>query len=234
MKIGIMQPYFLPYIGYFQLINHVDKFVVYDNIKYTKKGWINRNRMLVNGTDQIFSLPIKKDSDYLNICDRFIPEEFHKDADKILRKIQSAYREAPFFEDVYPLMEKIFTYSERNLFNYIFNALSEITGFLGIETVLEISSEISIDHTLKSDRKVLAICKSLGGTVYVNPAGGKELYEKKDFGENQIELTFLTAKLERYDQFDNAFVPGLSILDVLMFNSKSKIMSEMINNFNIS
>ena len=90
MKIGIMQPYFLPYIGYFQLINHVDKFVVYDNIKYTKKGWINRNRMLVNGTDQIFSLPIKKDSDYLNICARFIPEEFHKDADKILRKIPGA------------------------------------------------------------------------------------------------------------------------------------------------
>ena len=87
MKLAIMQPYFFPYIGYFQLIKSVDEFVIYDNIQYTKKGWINRNRILVNGTDYLISLPLKKDSDYLNVVDRQLAESWEKDRTKLLTLI---------------------------------------------------------------------------------------------------------------------------------------------------
>ncbi len=83
MKLAIMQPYFFPYIGYFQLINTVDEFVVYDNIEFTKKGWINRNRILVNGKDEYITLPIKKDSDFLHVKDRFLAETWSKDSAKM-------------------------------------------------------------------------------------------------------------------------------------------------------
>ena len=95
MKLAIMQPYFLPYIGYFQLIAAVDQFIVYDNIKYTKKGWINRNRLLQNGTDTVFSIPLSKDSDALDIRERQIAADFRRD--KLLKQIAEAYRKAPYF-----------------------------------------------------------------------------------------------------------------------------------------
>ena len=102
MKVGIMQPYFLPYVGYFQLIAAVDLFIVYDNIKYTKKGWINRNRMLLNGTDTTFSLPLRKDSDYLNVVDRELSLDF--DRHKLLNQLRGAYIRAPYFNVVWPML----------------------------------------------------------------------------------------------------------------------------------
>ena len=112
MKLGIMQPYFFPYIGYFQLINSVDTFVIYDNIQFTKKGWIHRNRFLQNGKDTMFTLPIKKDSDYLDIDQRFLSENFGPECDKLLRKIEGAYKKAPYFNDVFPIVKSIFTFNE--------------------------------------------------------------------------------------------------------------------------
>lgn len=223
MKIAVMQPYFLPYIGYFQLIGAVDKFVVYDNIEYTKKGWINRNRMLVNGKDQFFTIPLKKDSDFLNVNQRVIAESFQKERLKLVGRIKGAYSKAPYFKTVSPLINKILTCKEDNLFKFIYCSLTFICEFLNIETELVISSEIPIDHSLKSQAKVIALCKTLGATKYINPIGGTDLYSKKTFKENQIELNFLQSKPVEYSQFNHEFIPWLSILDVMMFNSKEKI-----------
>lgn len=218
--IGIMQPYFLPYIGYFQLMNMVDEFVVYDAIEYSKKGWINRNRMLCNGKSGYFTIPLKKDSDYLNINERYISQEFCTISKKILRKIESNYKKAPNFDIFFPVVEKIFSFQNQNLFNFILNSIILIKEYLEIETPLVISSSLpSYIEDLKGGEKVLAICQELKATRYINPPGGVNLYHREKFEENGIELIFFRTKKFEYTQLGGSFVPFLSILDVCMFNS---------------
>lgn len=223
MKIAIMQPYFFPYIGYFQLINAVDKFVIYDNIEFTKKGWINRNRILVNGKDEYITLPLKKDSDYLNIAQRCLTDTYKIERVKLLRRINGSYRKAPQFNEVYSLVEVIINTEEENLFEFTHQSLENICQYLNIKTEFIISSKISIDHQLKSQEKVIAICKALNANQYINPIGGVELYSKEIFQQNNIELNFIKPDTIEYMQFTNQFIPWLSIIDVMMFNSKEKI-----------
>ena len=230
MKIGIMQPYFLPYIGYFQLLNTVDKYVIYDNIQYTKKGWINRNRILQNGKDLLISIPIEKESDYLDVKERFISEEFNRK--KLLNQIRESYRKAPYMEAVMPVMESIINYDDRNLFDFIFNSVKEICRYLDIKTEIIVSSTLNADHSLKGQDKVIAICKELGATDYYNAIGGQELYNSDDFKKENINLHFLSSNPIEYKQFNNDFVPWLSILDVMMFNSVDEI-KEMLNNYKL-
>ncbi len=116
-----MQPYFFPYIGYFQLIANSDVFVIYDEIKYTKKGWINRNRFLSNGTATYFTLPLKKDSDFLFVSDRFLSLDWEKEKQKLLNKIREAYSKAPYFAETFSLFEKCLLFENTNLFAFIFN-----------------------------------------------------------------------------------------------------------------
>jgi len=224
-KMGIMQPYFLPYLGYFQLINACDEFVLYDNIKFTKKGWIHRNRMLLNKKDMMFSLPLKNDSDFLNIDQRFIVDNFDKEKTKILGQIRSAYSKAVSFKQVYPLIEDIFNYGERNLFNFLFNSIVKIKDYLCIPTPLVVSSTIDMDHTLKGKERVMGIIKKMGYNTYINPIGGVELYNKEDFLQNGITLRFLKMRALTYPQLANPFIPSLSILDVMMFNEKETIVN---------
>jgi hypothetical protein len=224
-SIAIMQPYFLPYIGYWQLMNSVDQFVIYDNIQYTKKGWINRNRYLVNGKAVTFTLPLKKDSDYLDVRDRRLSDSFGSESRKLVRKVESAYKKAPNFDAGFELFERCLTYRESNLFRYILYSIEVIRDYLGIKTELLISSEIDIDHGLRAADKVMKICDALGANEYINPIGGIELYDKNDFRENGIELKFLEPTIRPYQQYSCDFIPGLSIIDVIMFND-----SESINN----
>ena len=171
MKLGIMQPYFFPYIGYFQLINAVDEFVIYDNIKYTKKGWINRNRILVNSKDSYISLPLRNDRDDLDVRDRFLADTWTVDRNKMLNRLTESYRKAPFFDTVYPMVKKCILFEEKNLFLFIYNTLVEIKLYLEIKTKYTISSTIMIDHSLRSANKVLAICKDRNASIYINPIG---------------------------------------------------------------
>jgi hypothetical protein len=231
MRVAIMQPYFMPYIGYWQLISAVDAFVLYDNIKYTKKGWINRNRFLMNGAEAGFSLPLRKDSDFLDVNQRFLADSF--DREDLLNRFREAYRKAPEFSSVMPLLEKIIRNPEANLFEYILGSIRAVCGFLEITTPLVVSSTIDCDHSLKSAERVQAICKALGADTYVNPVGGMELYSKDDFARNGIDLKFLKALPFEYEQSGNAFVPWLSILDVLMFNSKTVIKEKILNEYTI-
>jgi hypothetical protein len=225
MRLAIMQPYFLPYIGYFQLIAAVDLFVVYDRIKYTKKGWINRNRMLLNGSDATFSLPLKRDSDALDVVDRDIAADFHPD--KLCQQIRGAYRRAPAFDATYPLIEKVLRHPDTNLFRFIHHSLAALCRHLGIGTEIRISSSIPIPDGLKGQDKVLAICKAVQASTYINSIGGTELYVPADFRRQGVTLQFLRSSPFTYPQFDHAFVPWLSILDVLMFNPLDMVREQV-------
>lgn len=221
-----MQPYFLPYIGYFQLIAAADKFIVYDNIKYTKKGWINRNRMLQNGKDVMFSLPLKKDSDALDVRERELAADFNPD--KLLNQYRGAYRRAPYFEQTYPLLENIVQHKDINLFAYIHHSIVRICEHLGIATKICISSEIAINHDLKGQEKVLALCAAVDARQYVNAIGGMALYSKAAFLDASIDLKFIQSHPFEYPQFGGTFVAGLSILDVLMFNPVAVIQRQLL------
>ncbi|WP_073106265.1 WbqC family protein [Pollutimonas bauzanensis] len=231
MKLAIMQPYFFPYIGYFQLIAAVDLFVVYDNIKYTKKGWINRNRILRGGKDATFSLALKKDSDYLDIRDRHLAVDFNRQ--KLLNQLRDAYMHAPYFKQTFPLVEGIVQYKNTNLFCFLHHSISQICEHLDIKTNIKISSDIAIDHSLKNKEKVLALCKAVNARTYVNPIGGIDLYSKETFEHENIELKFIQTKYFEYPQFDEEFLPWLSIIDVLMFNSLDKIQSHILTNYEL-
>ena len=222
-KLAIMQPYFMPYIGYFQLINSVDEFIIYDNIQYTKKGWINRNRILVNGKDQLITLPIKKDSDYLDIVERELSKSWEKDKNKILNILKSSYNKSPYFQEAFNLISQCLNNSENNLFRFIYNSIILINKYLDIKTPIIVSSTIDINHTLKSQDKVLSLCKNQNANIYINSIGGVELYNKEVFKQNGIELNFIKSNPIQYKQFNNEFIPWLSIIDVLMFNSKEEI-----------
>lgn len=218
MKIAIMQPYFLPYIGYFQLINAVDHFIIYDEIKYTKKGWINRNRILQNGKDTYISLPLKKASDYLAVNQRTLADSWLEDRHKMVNKIQCAYINAPFFKEIMPLVKQIILSDYTNLFDLIYKSLTLLLDYLSITTQLTISSTLATENSLKAEDKVIAICKTVGATTYINPIGGLELYSKRNFKNNSIQLQFLKTNDFQYLQNNKNFTPWLSIVDVLMFN----------------
>lgn len=228
-KIAIMQPYFFPYIGYFQLISSVDYFIIYDNIKYTKKGWINRNRIQVNGEESSFSIPLKKDSDSLDICQRVISTDFS--ANSLLNRLNGAYKGSPYFDCAYKLIEKVLKTEDRNLFKFLHHSIEEMCHYLGIETKIIISSDIQIDHNLKAQDKVLAFCKKMEASTYINAIGGVELYDKEIFRINGLDLKFIKSLPYIYPTPGHAFIPWLSIIDVMMFNSAHEIKKQITEKY---
>jgi hypothetical protein len=232
MKIAIMQPYLFPYIGYWQLMNTVDTFVLYDNIQFTKKGWFHRNNILANGKKTLFTIPLNKDSDFLDVRDRFLADDSKKQITKIVSQIEQSYKKAPYFSDVYPIIKNALLNNEKNLFNYILNSIHTVCSYLNIKTKIIISSEINIDHSLRSQEKVITLCKTLNAANYINPIGGMNLYDKSDFTKNGITLKFLHTELIEYPQFKPDFEPYMSIIDIMMFNSKAEI-SDMLEKFKL-
>jgi hypothetical protein len=233
MKLAIMQPYFFPYIGYFQLIESVDVFIIYDNIKYTKKGWINRNRILRDGADSVFTVPLRKDSDLLDVRNRVLADDF--DRGKLANQLREAYRRAPHFQEAFPVVEKAVMSPVRNLFEYIHGSVLEVCRYLGIGARILPSStiDVDVDVTLKGDQRVLALCKATGASVYVNAIGGQKLYSREEFSVRGVELKFLRSHAFTYPQFGDAFVPWLSIIDVMMFNPVSRIRKFLETGFEL-
>lgn len=222
-----MQPYFLPYIGYWQLLSHVDTFVVYDNIQYSKQGWFNKNNILLNNQKTQFTLPLKKESDYLNVVNRHLADDAEAKINKILRQIENQYKKAPNFDETINTIRNCFLYPEKNLFHFIFNSIKTIKDQLAINTQVLISSTINMDHSLKGEEKVIEICRHLNATHYINPIGGVNLYHAKNFSDNGITLSFLNSALPRYQQFTDAFVPYLSIIDALLFTGFNEVKNSL-------
>ena len=220
-----MQPYFFPYIGYFQLIAAVDLFIVYDNIKYTKKGWINRNRMLQGGKDVMFSLPLRSDADHLDVRERHLAGEFRRD--KLLNQWRGAYGKAPHFDETMPMLERAVRCEHDNLFDYLHHALQGTCEHLRLQTPIRLSSTVDIDHGLKGQDKVIALSKAVGADSYVNAIGGLELYDREVFDADGLELQFIRSRPFEYRQFGDPFVPWLSIIDMLMFNSVDDVRARL-------
>ena len=231
MKIGIMQPYFLPYIGYWQLLNAVDKYVIYDDVNYIKGGWINRNRILINKEAKYFNVKLNGASPnkLINEVEVSLDEVYQK---KLLKTVEENYKKAPFFNEVFPVIQKIIENKETNLAKYLEYSIKEICSYLDIKTEILISSHLEKNNSLKGKDKVKEICEKLGGSEYYNAIGGQELYSFEEFKSNGIELKFLKTEEINYQQFSNEFVLYLSILDVMMFNSKEKV-KEILNNYSL-
>lgn len=226
MKLGIMQPYFLPYIGYWQLIKVVDKYVIYDDVNFIKGGWINRNKILLNGNPFMINVPMQGASPFKKINEIQVGQN----KEKVLQTIKQAYHKSPCFDNVYPLISEIILYDNKNLALYISNSLKQISKYLQLNTEFILSSEISKNNDLKAQDKVISICNILGADVYFNAIGGQELYSKDEFIKNNIQLKFLKTNQIVYQQLKNEFIPWLSILDVMMFNSVEKI-NVMLDNY---
>ena len=232
MKIGLMQPYLFPYIGYFQLISACDKFVVHDDVQYIQQGWINRNYIIVHQRKFLFVFSVKNDDYWKNINERLYTNAFEAEAKKFLRNIDQSYSKAPHFADVRELLVDVLGSPERNVSRFNISSLRKICRYLGIGTEIIVSSELTLDKSLAAESRIIAINKKLKGTQYINPIGGLELYSKERFQANGIELSFLKPRLRPYQQSTAEFLPWLSIVDVMMFNSKEEIM-EMLKGYEL-
>ena len=229
--IGIMQPYFFPYIGYWQLMNAVDEYVVYDDVNFIKGGWINRNRILSDAEPLYINVQLSKASPNkkINEIDIFDDPRLEK---KLYMTLQRCYKNAPYYSEVYPLLESILSKMNGNLAKFLFTSISEVCDYLDIRTKLVLSSDLEKDTSLAAEAKVIDIVKRLSGDRYLNAIGGQELYSKEHFSDNGLELNFLKTGDIVYKQYDNEFVPGLSIIDVMMFNSKEQV-KELLNQFEL-
>ena len=218
MKIAIMQPYLFPYMGYFQLIKAVDIFVLLDNVSFINKGWINRNRIVVNGQEYVFTVPLQKASQNKMIRDIKIASE-HRWKSRFLKTIEHSYKKAPYFPEIFGLIAEIVNCSEVYISRFIYQGLLLINNYLGISTrVIESSSKYENDN-LKAAHKIIDICKKENADHYINPIGGLEFYDKQLFYDNGLKINFLKTKEIRYKQLCNYFIQNLSIIDVMMNNS---------------
>jgi len=222
MKIAIMQPYFLPYIGYFQLINAVDKFVIYDDVNYINKGWINRNNLLINGQSSLFTVPLNNASQNRKINEIALAED-KTWAAKLLKKIAFTYAKAPLSEVVFSLIEPVILLDFEHISALNIAVLKKICAYLHIQTEFIDSSSVYGNVALKGQDRILDICKLEKATHYYNPIGGVELYDQALFAQNGLKLSFIQSKRIEYPQFNHPFVPWLSIVDVLMFNPKEEV-----------
>jgi len=228
MKVAIMQPYLFPYIGYWQLINSVDTFVIFDDVNFIKKGFINRNNILIQGKKKRITLQLIKASQ-----NKLINEtDIGKNTSELLNTIRQSYKKAPYFNKVEPLIKRIFIQEEKNLAKFIGFSLDIISRYLDIQTNYIYSSDIEKDNSLKGQEKIIEICKFTGADTYINAIGGQALYDRKVFKESAIELNFLRTSLTEYSQFNIDFIPNLSVIDLLMFNSQQDLKI-MLNNYEL-
>lgn len=214
-SIAIMQPYFLPYIGYWQLMASVEKFIVYDDVNYIKGGWVNRNRIVINGRPSYFTIPLvgaspnKKISE-LKICNKMPWRE------KINMGFKNTYSRSAHFAEVMPVLASIIDCKEENLSNFLFEQLIVMRDALGVEAKMERASTSNVGAGLSGVQRVLSICHSKGAKTYVNLPGGRDLYSDYEFRRDGIELRFLQSQVREYKQrHSDIFFPSLSIVDVL-------------------
>lgn len=228
-----MQPYIFPYVGYFQLIHAADIFVFYDDVNFINRGWINRNRILVNGKDQLITVSCKDASQNRLIKDIEVADDAKATA-KMLSTIQMAYKKAPYFNDVYPIIEQTLQTKENNTISALaISSVINVANYLGMKKVFKISSEHYDNRELKKGDRLIDICHIEGIADYVNAAGGKEIYDKKYYKDKEVNLSFLVPERYEYPQFGHTFVPWLSIIDILMFNDKEKVMTEILPLYNL-
>lgn len=227
-----MQPYFVPYLGYFALIKHTDQWIVFDTPQFIRHGWIERNRILkpVEGW-QYIRIPLEKFNRATPINEVTInrKEDFKK---RILAQLYHYKKKAKYYDVVIELVSKILSYETDSIAALNVHALNIICNYIDIPfyhtNFSDFSEEIPPIHN--PDEWALEISKYLNATEYVNLPGGIELFDKLKFNNVGIKLKFMDLQITEYDQKREFFEPGLSIIDALMFNSKDKILT-LLNNY---
>ena len=235
MKLAIMQPYFFPYLGYFSLIKHTDRFILLDEVQFIYHGWIERNRIWSPTTEwQYIQVPLKKHS-RTEIIRNVVIDNVQPWKEKMLAQCQH-YKKAPFFEPITAMIRQIFREECSSITKLNRNCLQAVCDYLEINREIAILSEMNLCFGIPNapDDWALNICNALGNVdTYCNPIGGIELFDHNKYASNGIKLTFLKHSLTPYRQKSNKFIPGLSILDVLMFNSVQEV-NRMLDNFSLN
>lgn len=222
MKLAIMQPYFFPYIGYWQLIHAVNRFVIYDDVHYIIRGWVNHNRILINGEPSYITVPLQRASQNSRICDISLqPLPIWRD--KLVKSVETTYRKSPCFVETFPVIERAIRHETGNLSDYLVHQLRTLSAFMGIQTEFVLTSRCYGNNNLSGQERVLDICKREGATTYINPQGGRTLYERECFANAGIDLRFIVMRPMPYKQRAAGFVPYLSIIDILMELGKDQV-----------
>ncbi len=225
IRVGIMQPYFLPHLSYFQLIANTDIFCLHDKVKYTKQSWINRNRIVINGRTDYITIPVRHRSDFDLVDEKEISPVFKSTL--MLKTIELNYKKSPNFENVFPLITDILNYNSSNLFEFIENSIFIVSQYLDIKTKIIKSSNSGYDLKLNKSQMVLDICKKLKADVYVNSEGGIELYEPSYFLANGILLRFSKQIDFSYTNSFGQTDGSLSVLDALMWVDKTLLIHKL-------
>lgn len=230
-SVGIMQPYFFPYLGYFQLIHAVDAFVFLDDVDYIKGGWINRNKILLNGEPHFITIPLKGASSFkaINEIDLNINAI---GVEKLFKKIDQAYKRAPFFSEILDLLYSVFNPLPQRIDQLAIRSCQEVCHYLQLSPPNLNARQLDPQKSGKGQERVLYLCDALNGTEFINPSNGKELYDSQTFEKQGVKLSFLQAAFPEYEQFGGEFIPGLSIIDVLMFNAPEAVR-EMLDSYTL-
>lgn len=256
MTIAIMQPYIFPYIGYFQLVFASDVFVFYDDVNFINRGWINRNRILLNGAEHMLTVPCKDASQNKLIMDIAVTDDAKAIA-KLINTVKMAYAKAPYFAEVFPLIEHTLSLAAQlpssytqpssvfpmiemqiahspkplSIADMAIHSVVSICNYLGIKRQFRLSSQCYDNRELKKADRLIDICHKENILHYINAAGGKAIYDKEYYAAKGVKLDFMNAKGVEYSQFNNSFVPWLSIIDILMFNSKEDIVNKILPSY---
>jgi hypothetical protein len=224
MIMAANQPYFVPYIGYWQLIHSVDTFAIADNYNYIKGGWINRNRILENNNIRYYNIEVEHVSQ-----NRFISDHYLKPINKQVKldQLRGFYSKAPYKKEGLQLMESILTFDGSNLADFLYRSIRIICDYLGIKTNIIRTSDFEQDFSLKFADRIYDYCRQMGADEYHNLIGGMELYSFEEFKEHGIKLAFVESVPYEYPQNSEEFIFGLSIIDVIMNNSVQDIQKMM-------
>ncbi|MFM6938753.1 MAG: WbqC family protein [Aquirufa sp.] len=232
MSVAIMQPYFFPYLGYFQLVQAVDDFVFYDDVMFIKKGWINRNRILMQGKEFLFTIPLEKQSQNKTIRETNVAwgPEFPT---KLIVQLHAAYKKSPFFDQVMPRIEALFAQKPESMAELAGKSIELVWQYLGLEKRFHYSSELADSQAEGRAERLIHLTKKLGASQYINALNGQSLYEKDFFAAKGVDLSFIRPILLPYAQGkSNDFIPGLSMIDVLMWNDPNQIKL-MLGNYTL-
>jgi hypothetical protein len=226
--LAVMQPYIFPYIGYFNLINSATHFVFYDDVDYIKQGWINRNRILINGHPSYFSIPLSNGRSGVQIREVkvFNLSHFYK---KFKRTLEQSYGKSPFFDIGLSYVEKVLLSGEENISKLAELSISEASNMLEIEaSVYRSSSDFSDSKGIGRSERLISIAQQLNCKTYVNSINASFLYDKQYFSMRGVNLSFIKPKLVGYNQLNaTKFIPGLSIIDLIMNLSLDEIKSQL-------
>lgn len=219
--VAVLQPYLFPYLGTFQLARRVDHFVFFDDVAFIKKGYIHRNAILLNGQAHAFTAPVKNVSQNRTI----VQHDYVGDWQPLLSLLRQAYAKAPHFEAVYALVQRVLLDPDDNVARKNARSMVAVFDYLGLGLQWSFASALALGPELRASARVMAVCRAHGATTYVNPIGGRALYSPGEFSSTGLALRFCSMRPARYPQPGNAFVPNLSMLDVLMHCPPEQVLA---------